>query len=48
MIIVYRDEIGEAAVYVNEYGISFCEGYAYFSSNTRDYKVKIEHIQSIH
>ena len=47
MIIVFNDELGSNATYVNEYGITFCDGYAHFSSDTRDYKIPIDHIQQI-
>ena len=39
MYITYRDEVGQIVAHVNEYGISFCDGYAYF--DTEDMTVKI-------
>ena len=46
MTITYRDEIGTLVIYVNrDYGISFCDGYAYFTDNAeRDYKVPVSEI----
>lgn len=47
MIVIFRDEVGGNAIYVNKYGVSFCDGYAYFSSDTRNYKVPVGYIQEI-
>lgn len=49
MAITYRDEIGTLVVYVNrEYGISFCDGFVYFSDNDdHDYKIPVSEVISI-
>ena len=49
MTIYYRDEIGEIAVEINsEYGVNFCDGYAYFNDiENVDYRIKTDHIIEI-
>lgn len=48
MIITYIDDLGEALVNVDEHGIDFYEGFAYFSSKLgKDYEINISHIISI-
>lgn len=43
MTIGYRDYIGLVEVEV-DYNVGFVNGYAFFSSNEKDYKVKISDI----
>lgn len=42
--ICFRDEMGYAMVDVDQYGIDFLNGAAYFSDGCRDYKIKAENI----
>lgn len=39
MKITFRDKFGAVVVEVDEQGISFLEGCAYFSDGNKDYKV---------
>lgn len=47
MILVYRDEIGHVQVKVDNNGVQFVDGYAYFGNDEREYKIKIENLISI-
>ena len=49
MTVTYRDELGLVSVKINnEYGVCFCEHYAYFTSeDDKDYKINREHLTSI-
>lgn len=47
MLLVYRDELGYVQVKVDDYGVQFVEGYAYFGNDEREYKVKVENLVSI-
>ena len=47
MILVYRDEIGYVQVEVDNNGVQFLDGYAYFGNDEREYKIKIENLISI-
>lgn len=47
MILVYRDEIGYVRVKIDNNGVQFVDGYAYFGSDEKEYKIKIENLVSI-
>ena len=47
MLMTYRDAIGYVSVIVDEHGISFLDGYAYFSDNKKEYKVPVGNIVSV-
>lgn len=48
MIVTYRDELGCVQVILDdEYDIGFLNGYAYFRSNKKSYKIKVENLVSI-
>lgn len=48
MIITYRDELGIVEIRVNEFGISFADGYAYFSDEqNNDCRIDINDIIGI-
>ena len=47
MNLAYHDGLGYVKVEVNEDGIDFLDGFAYFSSGHRDYKILSEHIVCI-
>lgn len=47
MIVAYRDEAGFVTVIANEDGVSFSDGYAYFTSGSKDYKVPIAHLMRV-
>ena len=47
MLLIYRDEIGYVQVEVDNNGIQFLDGYAYFGNDEREYKIKAENIMSI-
>ena len=47
MIIAYFDKVGLIVRAVDENGISFADGKAYFSDGKTDYKVPVEHIDRI-
>lgn len=48
MIIRFRDELGQVVVCIDNYGIQFCDGIAYFSDNSeREYKIPVADILSI-
>ena len=47
MILVYRDDIGYVQVEVDNNGIQFVDGYAYFGNNEREYRIKIEDVVCI-
>jgi hypothetical protein len=47
MIVTYRDEIGMVEIIVDEYDIGFVDGYAFFSSDEKDYKIAIDSIVCI-
>ena len=47
MILTYRDELGYIQVKVDDYGVQFVEGYALFSNDEREYKIKVENIMFI-
>lgn len=44
MIVTYRDSLGYVDVVVSEDGIDFADGFAYFTSGYRDYKIPVEHM----
>lgn len=47
MTVTYRDELGYVQVEVDSNGIQFTDRYAYFSSDEKEYKVKIENLVSM-
>lgn len=48
MSITFRDALGYIAVEVDEYGIQFADGEAYFSdANEKEYRVKVGDIVAI-
>ena len=47
MILVYRDEIGYARVKIDNNGVQFVDGYAYFGNDKIEYKVKVENLVCI-
>ena len=47
MRITWRDEIGTICTKVDEYGVSFLDGFAVFSDGERDYKVPVMALEGI-
>ena len=47
MIVAYRDGVGFVTVIINEDGVSFQDGYAYFTSGARDYKIPTDHLMRV-
>ena len=47
MNVTYRDELGMVEVVVDGYNVGFVNGYAFFSSEDKDYKIAIENIVCI-
>ena len=47
MKIYYRDEGGGVCVDVDEYGIQFLDGFAYFSNGEREFRIPISDLLSI-
>lgn len=47
MFITFRDELGMNLVIIDEYGISFLDGEAFFSSSEREYRIPIKNICEI-
>lgn len=47
MTVTYRDELGYVQVKVDNDGVQFVDGYAYFGNDEREYKIKIENLVSI-
>ena len=47
MTLVYRDELGYVQVVVDNNGVQFVNGYAYFENDEREYKIRIENLVSI-
>ena len=48
MTIIFRDEFGYLTIRVNDDGISFCDGYAYFTgTDCQDYQVPVQHLVNI-
>ena len=47
MNVTYRDELGMVEVIVDGYNVGFVNGYAFFSSEEKDYKVAIGNIVCI-
>ena len=47
MYIIYRDELGQIIVSVDNYGIQFLEGQAIFSDGETEYKVAVNSIVEI-
>ena len=39
MYVTYRDKLGYVLVVLDEHGISFLDGEAYFSDGIRDYRI---------
>lgn len=44
MLVTYRDELGMVEVVVDGYNVGFVNGFAFFSSGEKDYKIAIENI----
>lgn len=47
MVIRYRDQHGGVIIEVDQSGISFMDGKAYFSDGKTDYQIPVEHIDYI-
>lgn len=48
MSIVFRDELGYIAVDVDEYGVQFADGVAYFSDTKgKEYTVQMEYLVAV-
>ena len=47
MVIIFRDEIGVVSVQADEYGISFCNGHAYFATEDNTYEIDINNIMEV-
>ena len=47
MFITFRDELGMNLVIIDEYGISFLDGEAFFSSSECEYRIPIKNICEI-
>lgn len=47
MSIVFSDEGGLLLVSVDEYGVSFSDGLAYFSDGDREYQIPVSSIREI-
>lgn len=47
MYIIFRDELGLVSVPVDENGIQFTDGIAYFSDGNKEYRIPIEHLCEI-
>ena len=47
MAVTYRDEIGIVQVKVDEYGVAFSDGFAYFGDGENDYKIETKNIIEI-
>lgn len=45
--VVYRDVRGYVIVYVDDYGVSFSDGKAYFSNGENDYVIGVECLVSV-
>lgn len=41
MYIVFRDDLGLSLVEVDEHGIGFTDGIAYFSDGSQEYKINV-------
>lgn len=47
MRIVYRDQGGYIAALVDNDGVDFSDGFAYFTADGRDYKIDVQNIVRI-
>ena len=47
MRVIYRDEIGQVSVELDENSVDFVDGIAYFDSNGTTYKIPIENLERI-
>lgn len=47
MTVVYRDKIGYVRVEVDNNGVAFVDGYAYFGNDEQEYKIKVEDLVCI-
>ena len=47
MLVTYRDELGMVEVVVDGYNVGFVDGYAFFSSEDKNYNIAIENIVCI-
>ena len=48
MSICYRDELGVVSVALDRSGVSFCNGYAYFTDDSgRDYKIPVNNLITV-
>ena len=47
MIVAYRDGIGVVTVIANNDGVSFQDGFAYFTCGAKDYKVPVDRLMQV-
>ena len=47
VIVIYRDEIGQVSVELDENSVDFVDGIAYFDSEETSYWIPIEYIERI-
>ena len=47
MTLIYCDELGYVQVKLDNNGVQFVDGYAYFGNDEKDDKVKVEHLVCI-
>lgn len=47
MYIVFRDELGLVSVPVDENGVHFVAGFAFFSDGEKEYRIPIKHLREI-
>lgn len=45
--VIYRDEIGQVSVKLDENSVDFVDGIAYFDSEETSYRIPIEYIERI-
>lgn len=48
LTVCYSDDIGITKIMVDDEGISFSNGYCYFSDGAKDYKIPMENIKYIY
>ena len=44
MSVTYRDTLGMVEVVIDDYNVGFVNGYAFFSSEEKDYKIPVANI----
>ena len=47
LVVMYRDEIGTVCVEVDDSGVDFLEGVAFFSDGRTDYEIPVNHVVRI-